>query len=67
MADFLRELTSLHKKLALSTPALRRGMVWCTVCNRSAKVDSAQCLAKGWPMCHGKTMTLDSPEERGAA
>jgi hypothetical protein len=63
MAD-LTDILSVHKTLAESTPRLRRGIVWCTVCGRELKVDSAHCLAKGWPMCHGYTMTLDSPEER---
>lgn len=45
-------------------PQLKRGMVWCTVCGRTEKVDGADCLRHGWPECHGFTMTIDSPEER---
>ena len=43
---------------------LRRGMVWCVKCGRSQRVVSSVCLAIGWPMCCGATMTIDSPEER---
>jgi hypothetical protein len=45
-------------------PAIKRGMVWCTVCGHSRRlVDDA--VRIGWPLCCGYTMTIDSPEERG--
>ena len=28
-------------------------------------VDAAKCLREGWPKCHGATMSIDKPEERG--
>jgi hypothetical protein len=56
--------TWLHRKIASSTEKLRRGRVWCTSCGRSIEVDSAECLATGWPKCCGLTMTIDSPAER---
>lgn len=50
-------LANSHQKLA-------RGMVWCTSCGRSQRVDSAEAMRHGWPKCCGYTMTIDSPEER---
>lgn len=58
---------TLHDAIADSHPRLARGRVWCIRCKRSQDVDSAQCLAKGWPMCCGATMSIDSPAERKAA
>lgn len=57
---------NFYDKLATVHPSLSRGQVWCTECGRTQKVDSANALASGWPMCCGYTMTLDSPEERKA-
>jgi hypothetical protein len=54
----------LHEKMAQSHPSLRRGMVWCTVCGVSQRVDSAGALRHGWPKHCGYTMTIDSPEDR---
>lgn len=51
---------------ATEVPQFRRGIVWCTTCGASQKVDSAECLGAGWPKCCGYTMTIDSPEERNA-
>jgi hypothetical protein len=45
-------------------PKLRRGLVHCLACGEVRKVNSAKCLRLGWPKCCGKTMSLDSPEER---
>jgi len=45
-------------------PQLARGVVWCITCGRSQGVDAARNLLRGWPMCCGYTMTIDSPEER---
>lgn len=47
-------------------PALARGQVWCTVCGRTQKCNSANSLQYGWTKCCGYTMTIDSPEERVA-
>jgi len=57
---------SLYDELANLTPALQRGLVWCTVCGRRQAVDSAQCFRSGWPLCCGYTMTIDSPQKRAA-
>ena len=54
-----------YQTLADSHPSLARGMVWCRTCRRSQKVDSAYCLANGWPMCCGYTMTIDHPDTWG--
>lgn len=58
---------SLYKDIASANPQMQRGKVWCTVCKRMEKVDSADCLRTGWPKCCGYTMTLDSPEERAGS
>jgi len=52
----------MHTEMAESHPSLKRGMVWCKTCKRSEKVDSANCLANGWPECCGHTMTIDHPD-----
>lgn len=54
----------LYDDLATAHPKLRRGKVWCHECGREQSVDPAQCLRSGWPMCHGETMSIDSPAER---
>jgi len=56
----------MYNEMANSHPSLARGMVWCTVCKRSQKVNSSQAFQTGWPKCCGYTMTIDSPEEREA-
>lgn len=53
---------SLQEDLA-NIPQVKRGKVWCTVCGREQDLQGNE-FAKGWPECHGYTMTLDSPEER---
>jgi hypothetical protein len=54
----------MYQGMADSHPSLRRGMVWCRSCGHSQKVDSADCLKKGWPKCCGFTMTIDAPGEQ---
>ncbi len=54
----------LHQHIVDQVPALKRGRVWCHKCGRTEPVDSARCLAIGWPKCCGETMSIDSPEER---
>lgn len=63
----LNDVANLHDNIAQSDPKLARGRVWCTRCDRSQEVDSAECLRKGWPRCCGATMSIDSPAERKAA
>lgn len=66
-AKFLAVLPGrIYADAVAAVPQLQRGMVWCTKCGRSEKVNSAGCLARGWPTCCGYTMTIDSPEERAA-
>lgn len=55
---------SIYAAMGESHPKLRRGTVWCVVCDRRQVVDAQACLRGGWPKCHGQTMTLDSPDER---
>ncbi len=64
MGERLTKLAGLHEAIADDVPQLRRGMVWCTVCGHSERVDSANALRHGWPKHCGYTMTIDSPEER---
>ena len=54
------------KKAVESHPKLKRGIVWCTVCGNSQRVNAAFAIWAGWPKCCGYTMTIDSPEERDA-
>lgn len=54
------------ESLVAAVPQLARGVVWCTHCGQSQRVESIKAMAFGWPLCCGSTMTLDSPEERAA-
>lgn len=54
----------LYEAMASAHEKLARGRVWCRTCGRSQRVDSAQCLAEGWPRCCGYTMTIDAPSAR---
>jgi hypothetical protein len=49
------------ESLVDAVPQLKRGRVWCRKCRFTISVDSAQCLATGWPKCCGQTMTIDAP------
>lgn len=64
--EFLQRAIGLHQAIADEVPQIKRGMVWCTTCGHSQKVDGAECLRSGWPKHCGYTMTIDSPEERAA-
>lgn len=59
-------MSRLTDKIAREIPQISRGMVWCTDCGRSQRVDGGECLRNGWPKCCGYTMTIDSPSERAA-
>jgi len=48
----------------IGIPQFNRGLVWCTICGGSQRVDVTNAMVSGWPKCCGYTMTLDSPEER---
>jgi hypothetical protein len=52
---------SIHSRIVEDVPQLKRGQVWCRRCGATRKVDSAHCLAHGWPECCGETMTIDDP------
>ena len=41
-----------------------RGQVWCRECGATQRVDSGDCMQRGWPKCCGYTMTIDAPDER---
>lgn len=62
--ETINRLAGIHDQIAKDVPQIKRGMVWCTVCGRSERVNGAECLRHGWPKCHGYTMTIDSPDER---
>lgn len=66
LREIVERMTSIHDKIAADVPQIGRGMVWCTVCGRSQRVNGAECLRSGWPKCCGYTMTIDSPAERHA-
>lgn len=55
-----------YQQLGQAHPKLSRGQVWCTRCDHTEKVDSGEAMRSGWPLHCGLTMTIDSPEERGA-
>lgn len=55
----------MYQKIVEDVPQLKRGMVWCKKCGGSQKVDSADCLAHGWPLCCGETMTIEHPSTWG--
>lgn len=57
---------TIHDTIAKEVPQISRGKVWCLKCGRVKRVDGAEAMRNGWPMCCGYTMTLDSPEERAA-
>lgn len=60
-------MSDLHEKLGTAHPKLTRGQVWCRDCGYTTKVDPAEALRNGWPLCCGRTMTIDSPEEQAAS
>ena len=55
----MSERVTVHAKIAEAIGNPRT--VWCRTCGRSEPIDAADCLAHGWPKCHGYTMTLDAP------
>jgi Zn finger protein HypA/HybF involved in hydrogenase expression len=60
----LPDFKSMYRDMATSSPQMARGQVWCHACGATQKVDSADCLRRGWPKCCGSTMSIDSPDER---
>lgn len=60
----LSEAARFHENVVAEVPRLNRGLAWCHRCGHQKRVNSAQCLRNGWPMCCGETMSIDSPEER---
>ena len=53
----------LYEDMANSHPKLKRGMVWCLKCGNFEKVKSNEAMLRGWPMCCGQTMSLESKQE----
>lgn len=58
MTEAIARTDGLYRKMADSDPALRAGIVHCCKCGQEQRVDSAHCLAHGWPTCCGYTMSL---------
>lgn len=54
---------NIHQKIVDNIPALKKGQVWCRECGHTEKVDSAHCLAKGYPKHCEFTMTIDEPKK----
>ena len=54
----LPDFGAMYEDMGKSHPDLKRGLVECSVCKRRMTVSSAACLATGWPMCCGYTMSL---------
>jgi len=59
-------VAGLHERIVADVPQLSRGRVWCHSCGTTMKVNSAERLRSGWPLCCGETMSIDSPDERKA-
>lgn len=59
-------MADLYERIAADVPQIERGKVWCIACGRMQRVDGAEALRNGWPMCCGATMTIDSPQWRRA-
>lgn len=57
-ADLFTPHQVLYETIAKSHPSLLGGIVRCSRCGRSRKVDAAQCLRDGWPRCCSGTMGL---------
>ncbi len=57
-------MKNIYDEIVSKVPSLQKGMVWCHSCGKSQKVDSAKCLASGWPKHCGSTMSLDKPRGR---
>jgi hypothetical protein len=55
---------AMHRGIVDQVPSLKRGRVWCHACGYTTRVDSAHCLATGWPTHCGQTMSIDAPWER---
>ena len=53
---------NIYTELTNSHPKLKRGLVWCKKCGKQQSVQNG--LRDGYPVCHGETMTIDSPEEQ---
>jgi hypothetical protein len=59
----LAKLANIHTTIAKSHPKLERSLVWCHSCGAMKTVDTAHCLATGWPQHCGQTMSLDFPDK----
>lgn len=57
---------ALYDEIAKSHPSLLGGRVWCTRCNSFRHVNAGGALRSGWSQCCGRTVKVDSPEERKA-
>lgn len=58
ISDLFTPHQVLYETIAKSHPSLLNGIVWCSRCGHSRKVDAAKCLREGWPKCCSATMGL---------
>lgn len=66
MREISKRLYGIHRRIVDDAlGALKRGKVWCRECGQTQQVDSAHCLAHGWPQCCGYTMSITAPSEAG--
>lgn len=58
VASIFTRHQALYDEIAKSHPSPIDGLVRCSRCGTSRRVDSAKCLRDGWPKCCGGTMGL---------
>ena len=63
----LLDQEGFYKTITRSVPKLERGICWCHTCGNEVKVNAAQCLRSGFPICCGQTMSIDSPADLRSA
>jgi hypothetical protein len=56
--------SKMYDEMVEKSSAMKKGLVYCHICKKEQKVDSAECLRKGWPKCCGSTMSLDEVRPR---
>ena len=60
-----RRLSKIHRSIATQMGA---GHLECRSCGRREDLDAEKVeeyLAKGWPICHGTTMSYEGPTPKG--
>lgn len=56
-AEILGRFNGIHSRMAKEAK-IETARVRCEKCGREQTMDGGDCLAHGWPKCHGYTMTL---------